>query len=268
MAQSIARALAKEDQAFAATRWSDALSSGGQKGGWGGRRYGTRLIDSRRTHLRVSPAEAFAPIRRIGGARGWYAMNWAWRLRGFLDLLVGGVGLRRGRRDPERLVPGDTLDFWRVEAVEPDRLLRLQAEMRLPGRAWLQFEVEPAVDGCVVRQTAVFDPAGLFGRAYWTLLWPLHALVFRGMLRGVARRARDGARLRLRKSREGPRGSEDKPGKEGRRRCTDGEVLLGGPTQPGAAAAPRIQALSQTEPRRPMGPAPTRSPGSTDRPAA
>jgi hypothetical protein len=97
--------------------------------------------------------------------------------------------MRRGRRDPDRLQVGDTLDCWRVEAVEPDRLLRLQAEMKLPGRAWLEFEVEPAADsrGSVIRQTAMFDPVGLSGIVYWYAIWPLHELVFRGMLRGLAR---------------------------------------------------------------------------------
>jgi hypothetical protein len=131
------------------------------------------------------PPEAFEPVRRIGGETGWYYGNWLWRLRGFLDLLVGGVGVRRGRRDPERLVPGDALDFWRVEAVEPDALLRLSAEMKLPGRAWLQFEVEPDGDGSLLRQTAIFDPRGLLGLAYWYALYPLHQLVFAGMLRGI-----------------------------------------------------------------------------------
>jgi hypothetical protein len=97
--------------------------------------------------------------------------------------------MRRGRRDPDRLMPGDVVDSWRVEAVEEDRLLRLAAEMRVPGRAWLQFEVEPDGDGSVIRQTAIFDPAGVAGRAYWYAVWPLHGLVFRGMIRGIARAA-------------------------------------------------------------------------------
>ena len=132
-------------------------------------------------------------MRRIGGAAGWYFGDFLWRLRGFLDLLVGGPGLRRGRRDPEHLAPGDALDFWRVEAFEPDRLLRLSAEMRLPGRAWLQFEVEGEEDGkgSVIRQTAIFDPLGISGRLYWYAVWPLHAAVFAGMLRGIARAARE-----------------------------------------------------------------------------
>jgi hypothetical protein len=137
----------------------------------------------------LPPATAFAAVRRIGGATGWYYGNLLWKLRGYLDLLVGGPGLRRGRRDPEQMVPGDAVDFWRVEEVEPDRLLRLHAEMRLPGRAWLQFEVEPTERGSRIRQTALFDPVGLFGHLYWYALYPVHHLVFDGMLQGIARAA-------------------------------------------------------------------------------
>ncbi len=184
---AIARALINEDEEFAATRWSDALSSPGEIKAWGGVKYGSRLVDSRAITVACEVAEAMKPIRRIGGKKGWYYGNWLWRLRGFLDLLLGGAGMRRGRRDPEWLAPGDTVDFWRVEAFEPDHLLRLFAEMKLPGRAWLQFEIEPHAHGARIRQTAIFDPAGLLGLFYWYLLYPLHELVFAGMLRGIAR---------------------------------------------------------------------------------
>ena len=106
-----------------------------------------------------------------------------------MDILVGGVGLRRGRRDPDNLSVGEALDFWRVEAFKPDRLLRLAAEMKLPGRAWLQFEVEPGTDGTVIRQTAIFDPVGLSGLLYWHLPYPVHWWIFRSMLRQIARQA-------------------------------------------------------------------------------
>lgn len=187
--EAIARALINEDEEFAATRWSDALSSPGEIKAWGGVKHGSRLVDSRTLTVACSAAEAMKPVRRIGGKMGWYYGNWLWHLRGFLDLLVGGAGMRRGRRDPERVVPGDTVDFWRVEAFEPDHLLRLFAEMKLPGRAWLQFEVEPHVQGATIRQTAIFDPAGVLGLLYWYMLYPLHELVFAGMLRGIARAA-------------------------------------------------------------------------------
>jgi hypothetical protein len=143
-------------------------------------------VDSRIAQVPVPPPRAFAPIRHIGGATGWYYANWLWRLRGFLDLLCGGVGVRRGRRDPERLSIGETVDWWRVEAFEPDRRLRLWAEMKLPGRAWLEFEVEGDAHSSTIRQTAIFDPIGLSGLAYWYLIYPLHQLVFAGMLRGIA----------------------------------------------------------------------------------
>jgi uncharacterized protein YbjT (DUF2867 family) len=187
LTSAIERARRNEDREIAATRWSDALSSSGSQTSWGGVRFGTRLVDSRRLHVEASPARAFAPIRRIGGTTGWYTVNWLWRLRGFLDLLVGGVGMRRGRRDPEHLAVGDALDFWRVEEFEPDRSLRLRAEMKVPGRAWLEFEVEPDGSGSVIRQTAIFDPAGLGGLVYWYGIYPLHVQVFKGMLRGIGR---------------------------------------------------------------------------------
>lgn len=150
---------------------------------------GGRLVDSREREVPLPPAQAFAPVRRVGGTTGWYYGDTLWRVRGFLDLLAGGVGLRRGRRDPETPAVGSALDFWRVEAYEPDRLLRLSAEMRVPGRAWLQFEVEGDEHRSRIHQTAIFDPAGLAGLLCWYALLPLHRLVFAGMLDGAARRA-------------------------------------------------------------------------------
>ena len=144
------------------------------------------LVDSRTIRVAAPPEKAFEPIRRIGGATGWYYGNWLWRLRGALDLTMGGVGMRRGRRHPDELQAGDTLDFWRVEIVEPDHRLRLAAEMKLPGRAWLEFEVTGDSRGSTIRQTATFDPVGLLGRSYWYAVYPLHQLVFRGMLQGIA----------------------------------------------------------------------------------
>jgi hypothetical protein len=152
---------------------------------------GHLLKDSRSVYLDTPPHAAFTPIRRIGGKEGWYYANWLWQLRGMIDSLLGGVGLRRGRRDPETLRIGDEVDFWRVEALEPDRFLRLAAEMKLPGRAWLEFEVTPVGTGCTIRQTAWFDAKGLLGRAYWYAVSPLHAFIFRGMLEGIAAKSRD-----------------------------------------------------------------------------
>jgi uncharacterized protein YbjT (DUF2867 family) len=183
---AVKRALHHENLEYAATFWSDALSSSGKPASWGGVRFGTRLVDSRVVRVPVPPAMAFAPIQRIGGSNGWYFASFLWQVRGFFDLLVGGVGLRRGRRDPYALVAGDALDFWRVESIEPGRRLNLVAEMKVPGRAWLQFDVEPTSDGSVIRQTAIFDPAGLSGLFYWYALYPIHYCIFKGMLHQIA----------------------------------------------------------------------------------
>ena len=189
MTEAIARALRNEDRECAQTRWSDAVSATRTLPAWGGVRFGNRLVDTRTVRVPVNAAQAFLPIRRIGGRAGWYYANWLWTLRGWVDLLVGGVGMRRSRRDPETLRVGDTVDCWRVEALEPGKRLLLSAEMKLQGRAWLEFVVESAENGAVIRQTAIFDPVGLWGLAYWYSVWPLHQMVFAGMLRGMARAA-------------------------------------------------------------------------------
>jgi len=184
--EAIARALTNEEHEFAETRWSDAFSSSGEPSSWGGTRFGTRIVDSRAIQVPVPVSAAFAPVRCIGGSNGWYFANFLWWLRGSLDLLVGGVGFGRGRRDPHQLATGDALDFWRVENIEQDRRLRLVAEMKVPGRAWLQFEVEPTQGGSSIRQTAIFDPAGVWGLLYWYALYPIHRWIFAGMLRSIA----------------------------------------------------------------------------------
>ena len=191
VADAIAQALSNEDRERAATAWTSAVSAAGTTTRSGGSRFGNRLVDSRTVRVSAAPEIAFAPILRLGGGNGWYYGDWLWRLRGWLDLLVGGVGLRRGRREPDHLAPGDALDCWRVEGCDPPRRLLLAAEMKLPGRAWLEFEVAPDGTGSLVRQTAVFDPVGLLGLAYWYSAYPLHQFVFAGMLAGIARAAED-----------------------------------------------------------------------------
>lgn len=148
------------------------------------------IIERRQQIVPSSPAKVFKMFSRSGGQTGWLYLNWTWRLRGWIDRFVGGVGLRRGRRDPEEARMGDAIDFWRVEAVEPDKRLLLRAEMKLPGRVWLQFEVFP-YEGQQTRlvQTAFFAPKGLFGLAYWYGLYPIHRIIFGGMIRNVAQRA-------------------------------------------------------------------------------
>ncbi|MDF1744397.1 MAG: SDR family oxidoreductase [Gimesia sp.] len=186
---AVERALENEEQEFAETRWTDSLSSSGALPAWTGVRFGTRLVDSRSIEVDRPPAVAFHPIQKIGGDTGWYACNWLWHLRGVLDLLVGGVGMRRGRAHDENLRVGDTIDFWRVESYEPDHRLRLIAEMKLPGRAWLEFEVTGNDDSSRITQTAIYDPVGLWGRIYWYAVCPLHYFVFSGMLRNIAKAA-------------------------------------------------------------------------------
>lgn len=157
---------------------------------WAALRDSGCLLDTREAEVPVDPARAFVAVRTIGGKNGWYFANLLWRLRGLMDVAVGGTGLRRGRRDPDTCRVGDALDFWHVVAFENDRRLTLGADMKLPGRAWLQFDVVPGDGGTArIRQTALFDPRGVFGLIYWAALLPVHAFIFRGMLRRLAARA-------------------------------------------------------------------------------
>ncbi|WP_336854186.1 SDR family oxidoreductase [Sinomonas albida] len=145
---------------------------------WAGSRVFT---DSRTQFTTAPPDDLWEVIQGIGGENGWYSFPLAWAVRGWIDKLAGGVGLRRGRRDPRRLQLGDALDWWRVEALEPGRLLRLRAEMRVPGRAWLELSVVPRGGGSLYFQRAVFVPRGLAGRLYWAAVLPFHGVVFKGM---------------------------------------------------------------------------------------
>ena len=148
------------------------------------------IIERRQRAVSAAPQTVYRVLTGIGADRGWYFANWSWRLRGMLDRLLGGAGLRRGRRHPDDLRVGDAVDFWRVEALETDRVIRLRAEMRLPGSAWLQFEIEDAEDGSVhLVQTAAFQPRGLAGLIYWYALYPFHAWIFGGLIEAIARRS-------------------------------------------------------------------------------
>ncbi|MGA2717261.1 MAG: SDR family oxidoreductase [Bryobacteraceae bacterium] len=182
--RAIERALTNEDCDVAETRWCDARAQGEN---FAAQREPAHnlLVNEQTVRVPLSPMQAFAPIRRIGGRTGWYFGNVLWKIRGLIDLMIGGVGMRRGRPDPETPFPGSTLDFWRVEFYEPGRRLRLFAEMKLPGRAWLEFCAEPDGSSTVIRQLAQFEPRGLAGMLYWYLLRPVHALMFRGMLRRI-----------------------------------------------------------------------------------
>lgn len=149
------------------------------------------LLDSRRRRVRASPEKVFAAICSLGGDEGWPAGNFLWQLRGLMDRMVGGMGMRRGRRRPRELLVGDPIDFWRVEASEEPHLLRLRAEMKLPGRAWLQFEVQPDAEGSRVEQTAFFEPRGLPGYLYWYAVVPFHRFVFSGLIDALKRAAEE-----------------------------------------------------------------------------
>jgi len=187
--EAIALALRYTREGVLSTRWSSAATPGAPSDplptdpSWAG---GSLYVDARNSVVRASPATLWRVIEGIGGETGWYSFPAAWAVRGLLDRLAGGVGLRRGRRDPRHLLTGDALDFWRVEAIEPGKLLRLRAEMKLPGLAWLEMSVGQDYDGLTTySQRAIFRPRGLAGHAYWRSISPFHSVVFGGMLQNI-----------------------------------------------------------------------------------
>ena len=190
--EAVELALGRSIEGDVPTSWSHAELGGRPPAepqptdpAWSG---GTVNLDQRRRHVVASPAELFHVVCSIGGKRGWYTGERLWALRGVFDSLVGGVGMRRGRLHPHQLSVGDPLDFWRVEAMVPDALLRLRAEMLLPGDAWLQWEIEGDADGrgATITQTARFHPRGLWGRLYWIGVAPFHRFIFPGLLAGIS----------------------------------------------------------------------------------
>ncbi|MDX6764845.1 SDR family oxidoreductase, partial [Streptomyces sp. F8] len=190
---ALSLALQKVRDAQVVTRWSSASVPGAPSDPlptdphWAG---GSLYTDVRERTVDAPPQALWRVVEGIGGENGWYSFPLAWAVRGWLDRLVGGVGLRRGRRDATLLRIGDSLDFWRVEEIERGRLLRLRAEMRLPGLAWLEMYAELDDEGRTrYRQRALFHPRGLSGHAYWWSVSPFHALVFGGMARNIARTA-------------------------------------------------------------------------------
>lgn len=189
--EAVARALEHTTRQRVETAWSDALNVASpyeltdREG---------LIREVRTVESRASVSRLFDTVASLGGDRGWLAWNWAWRLRGMLDRLVGGPGLRRGRRDATVLLPGEAVDFWRVEVSDPPRRLRLRAEMKVPGQAWLQWEIAPTATGSMLAQTAIFAPRGLAGALYWHLLYPIHKLIFSAMARSIARAAEQGLR--------------------------------------------------------------------------
>ena len=181
--RAIALAMGKVRRSQVETSWSGALGEGPtyRLTDWEG-----IVQEERSRFVAAPPAAVFRSFASIGGQRGWLAWNWAWRVRGWLDKALGGPGLRRGRRHPTEINPGETIDFWRVEAVAPPRLLRLRAEMLVPGHAWLQWETFPERDGTRLVQKALFAPRGLLGTLYWYALYPFHKPIFSALIDAIA----------------------------------------------------------------------------------
>ncbi len=195
--QAVRVALGKIRDANVETRWSNAA---GQDAAaeplpsdpeWSG---GSIYVDERCHEVKAPVESLWRVIEGVGGENGWYSFPLAWSVRGWMDRLVGGVGLRRGRRDRERLFVGEALDWWRVEEIQPGKMLRLRAEMRVPGRAWLEMSASPDGDGgSIYRQRAIFLPRGLAGHAYWKSIVPFHGVIFSGMARNIAKGAETGS---------------------------------------------------------------------------
>ncbi len=186
-------ALTRIKEAQVSTRWSSASVPGApaepmpSDPEWAG---GTLYRDIQKVEIAATPEQVWKVVEAIGGEHGYFTMDWAWEIRGFLDRIVGGVGLRRGRRDPDHLQVGETLDFWRVEAREPNQLLRLRAEMKMPGLAWLEFQVNKVSDTKTqLIQQAIYYPRGLAGHAYWWVISPFHVFVFKGMAKNICKAA-------------------------------------------------------------------------------
>jgi uncharacterized protein YbjT (DUF2867 family) len=196
--EAVQLALRRTRDADVETRWSTATWTTAASQplptdpAWSG---GTVYVDERKMDVRASPEALWQVVIGIGGESGWYSFPLAWTARGWLDRLMGGVGLQRGRRDPHELYVGEALDFWRVEAVEPGRKLRLRAEMRVPGQAWLEMTVGEGPLGSAYRQRATFLPRGLSGPLYWWSVSPFHAIVFKGMARNIAKTAERSTRV-------------------------------------------------------------------------
>jgi uncharacterized protein YbjT (DUF2867 family) len=184
--ETVRLALQRTAERVVTTRWSSALGDAPSY----------ELVDRegmmrevRSVHVDAPPETVYGAVSSLGGSRRWLSWNWAWEVRGLLDRVVGGPGLRRGRRHPTELMVGEAVDFWRVEVADPPRVLRLRAEMRVPGQAWLQFETAPDGTGARLSQTALFAPRGLWGFLYWWVLYPMHRRIFSDMVRAVAREA-------------------------------------------------------------------------------
>ncbi len=187
--EAIENSLKNEDSEIVQTKWSYALSNSIQDKDETNIRYGNRIVDVYRLKVPVNCKNPFSPIATIGGNNGWYYLNFLWKIRGYIDLLFGGVGMRRGRNHSDQVCEGDTIDWWRVEKYTPNEQLRLKAEMKLPGRAWLDFELITEDQERYIQQTVIFDPLGLLGIIYWYTFVPIHWILFKGLLRKIIQKA-------------------------------------------------------------------------------
>ncbi len=190
--EALQRAIDRTDRRDVESTWFDSIDAPDQESLSSMTSLEGMIVERRQHLIPAPPDRVFAAVERIGGKAGWPYLNVLWRIRGLMDRMVGGVGMRLGRRDPDRLRVGDALDFWRVEEVRRPEVLRLRAEMKVPGRAWLQYEVIAEDGGSRLVQTAFFEPKGLPGLAYWYLLYPIHGVIFRGTVRVLGERARAG----------------------------------------------------------------------------
>ncbi len=188
-AEALQRAIDRTDRHDVESTWFDALAAPDKASLSSVTSMEGMIVERRQRVIAAAPERVFAEVERMGGEAGWPYANILWLVRGLVDRLVGGVGMRLGRRDPDHLRVGDALDFWRVEEIRRPALLRLRAEMRVPGRAWLQYDVSQTDGGCRLIQTAFFEPKGLPGLVYWYALYPVHGLIFRGTARALAERA-------------------------------------------------------------------------------
>lgn len=190
--EAVDEALLSLEASEVESAWSDALSNTqGDTSPVLLTNHEGMIVERRTLEIDATPEQAYQAFTSLGGQRGWLYANWIWQLRGVIDRVIGGVGFRRGRRDPNQLRVGDALDFWRVEQLDPDQKMLLRAEMKLPGRGWLQFEAHSLENGkTCLTQTAIFAPKGLFGTLYWYALYPMHARVFSGLIQQVAQLAK------------------------------------------------------------------------------
>ena len=189
MSESVKIALEDEEKKFHQNDWQQSLSSTNTLRSWGGKKFGSRIVDTHSYSSELPKEKLFVPIKNIGGKNGWYYANWLWKIRGYLDVLFGGVGMRRSRSDDEDIRVGDIIDWWRVDEYRENEVLRLFSEMKLPGRAWLEFRVKEEDGISTIEQTAIFDPVGLSGLLYWYILYPIHNIIFSGMVRNIVKKA-------------------------------------------------------------------------------